>query len=147
MNKQQIAIKMVEYASNLLGLSDIEVYFKPKTFFHFEEVSAIFNDKLYYIIFNEDWLATALPEEVALTALHETRHAYQKANIDFPEYFIGKESKQTIKQWKKDFENYNRPNENNIDEYASQAIEKDAIDFAWKIITEHFDVKLIKDAA
>lgn len=86
-------------------------------------------------------MAKALPEEVALTALHETRHAYQKANIDFPEYFIGKESKQTIKQWKEDFENYNRPHENNIDEYASQSIEKDAIDFSWKIITEHFDVK------
>jgi len=60
---------MVEYASNLLGLSDIEVYFKPKTFFHFEEVSAIFNDKIYYIIFNEDWMEKALPEEVALTEI------------------------------------------------------------------------------
>lgn len=142
MTKHQIAIKMVEYASKILGLSDIEVHFKPKNFFHYEEVSAIFHDKLYYIIFNEDWLRDALPEEIVVTALHETRHAYQKANIDFPQFFIGKESEQTISQLKKDFENYNKPYEHNLNEYVSQSIEKDATEFAWKIIKEYSDTKI-----
>jgi hypothetical protein len=142
MIKQQIAIKMVQYASDILGLSEIEVHFKPKSFFHYDEVSAIFNEKLYYIIFNEDWMALALPEEIVLTAFHETRHAYQKANIDFPQFFVGKETEETINQWKKDFENYNKPHEHNLSDYASQSIEKDATDFAWKVINEYFDPKL-----
>lgn len=140
MTKHQIALKMVQYASEILGLSDIEIHFKPKSFFHYEEVSAIFHDKLYYIIFNEDWLNDALPEEVVVTALHETRHAYQKANIDFPQFFIGKESEQTISQWKKDFENYNKPYEHNLNEYVSQSIEKDATEFAWKFISNYINV-------
>lgn len=78
----------------------------------------------------------ALPEEIAITALHEARHAYQKATIDFPKFFIGKESRQTIKRWKKDFENYNRPNEDNIEVYVTQSIEIDAIDYSKMIIKE-----------
>jgi len=130
---------MVQYASDTLGLSEIEVHFKPKSFFHYEEVSAIFNEKLYYIIFNEDWMAGALPEEIVLTALHETRHAYQKANIDFPQFFVGKETEETINQWKKDFENYNKPHEYNLSEYASQTIEKDATEFAWNFISNYIN--------
>lgn len=130
---------MVQYASDILGLSEIEVHFKPKSFFHYEEVSAIFNEKLYYIIFNEDWMAGALPEEIVLTALHETRHAYQKANIDFPQFFVGKETEETINQWKKDFENYNKPHEYNLSEYASQTIEKDATEFAWNFISNYIN--------
>ena len=139
MTKHQIATKMVQYASDILGLSEIEVHFKPKSFFHYEEVSAIFNEKLYYIIFNEDWMAVALPEEIVLTALHETRHAYQKANIDFPQFFVGKETEETINQWKKDFENYNKPHEYNLSDYASQPIEKDATEFAWNFISNYIN--------
>ncbi|ABX81189.1 hypothetical protein [Acholeplasma laidlawii] len=50
---------------------------------------------------------------------------------------MGKETEETVNQWKKDFENYNRPYENNLDDYASQSIEKDATDFAWKFILNY----------
>ena len=94
------------------------------------------------LFFNEDWMALALTEEIILTALHETRHAYQKANIDFPQFFVGKETEETINQWKTDFGNYNKPREHNLSDYASQSIDKDATDFAWKVINEYFDPKL-----
>ncbi|MDD3123124.1 MAG: hypothetical protein PHC62_06415 [Candidatus Izemoplasmatales bacterium] len=83
-----------------------------------------------------------------VTALHETRHAYQKANIDSPEYFVGRESKETIKQWKKDFDIYipSKNAEEDI-EYLIQSIEIDAIAFAHKYLNEYFHVKsIIPDA-
>ena len=55
---------------------------------------------------------------------------------------MGKETEETINQWKQDFENYNKPHEHNLSDYASQSIEKDATDFAWKVINEYFDPKL-----
>lgn len=84
-------------------------------------------------------MALALPEEIVLTALHETRHAYQRANIDFPQFFVGKETEETINRWNKDFENYNKPHEHNLSDYASQTIEKDATEFAWNFISKYIN--------
>lgn len=132
--KKNLALTAVKYASKILGLSEIEVIFREESFFENFEINAIFNDKYYVIIFNEDWVNQATKSEIILTAFHETRHAYQKANIEFPEYFIGKESKDTINKWQKDFENYKRPkrkvNSLNDLKYLNQEIEIDAIRFA-----------------
>jgi hypothetical protein len=84
-------------------------------------------------------MALALPEEIVLTALHETRHAYQRANIDFPQFFVGKETEETINRWKKDFENYNKPHEHYLSDNASQTIEKDATEFAWNFISKYIN--------
>lgn len=62
-------------------------------------------------------------------------------SIHFPQFFVGKETEETIDQWKKDLENYNKPYEHNQNDYASQSIEKDATEFVWKVINEHFELK------
>jgi len=41
MNNKTIAIKMVDYASTLLGLSDIEVFFKSRDFFPHKDVNSM----------------------------------------------------------------------------------------------------------
>lgn len=136
MNKQELAIIMVEYASRILRMSDIKVFFEPKTKFVYEDCSAAFDDKCYYITFNLDWMAAASEEQIILTAFHETRHAYQKANIDFPEYFAGKESSETIEKWRAEIESYKNPIGYSMEEYNQQSIEQDAIDFSWKVFNE-----------
>ncbi|MFH2116725.1 MAG: hypothetical protein ABII85_01635 [Bacillota bacterium] len=131
MNKKKKAIDSVELASRILGLSEILVKFKPESAFLNSEINAVFDDKYYIIYFNETWLSKASADEIMVTALHETRHAYQKANIDFPEFFVGRESKETISEWKKDFENYKPSKNAEVDiEYLTQSIEIDAIAFA-----------------
>ena len=131
MNKKKKAFDSVELASRTLGLSEILVEFKSEGAFLNHDINAVFDDKFYVIYFNETWVNKASIDEIMVTALHETRHAYQKANIDFPEYFVGRESKETIKQWKIDFENY-KPSKNiEVDiEYLTQSVEIDAIAFA-----------------
>ena len=130
MDNKTIAIKMVDYASTLLGLSDIEVFFKSRDFFPHKDVNSMFIDSYYAFVFNQEWLETANYAEIFVASLHETRHAYQKANIDFPEYFIGCESKETIKKWRTNFENYIKPNGKNDECYLDQIIERDAVKFA-----------------
>ncbi len=98
MNKRKKSVDSVALASRILGLSEILVEFKPSSSFSHPEINAVFDDKFYIIYFNEAWISQATPEEIMVTALHETRHAYQKANIEFPEFFVGRESKETVKQ-------------------------------------------------
>lgn len=137
MNNKQKAIKSVELASRILGLSEVLVKFKPESAFLNSEINAIFDDKYYIIYFNETWLNKASANEIMVTALHETRHAYQKANIDFPEFFVGRESKKTIRQWKRCFDIYQMPSKNNENDakYLNQEIEKDAIAYAKQVLT------------
>ncbi len=144
MNKKKKAIESVEFVSNILGLSEILVKFKPESAFLNRGIYAVFDENYYIIYFNETWLNKSTTDEIMVTALHETRHAYQKANIDFPEYFVGRESKETIKQWKKDFDNYkpSKSTEEDI-EYLTQSIEIDAIAFAHYQMSKCFKVKTI----
>jgi hypothetical protein len=65
--------------------------------------------------------------EVLKCAFHETRHAYQKACIDFPELITSDVSKDIIEVWKKEFYDYLDPR---FDGYFEQEIEKDAIKFS-----------------
>lgn len=130
MNKS-IAKQAVEYASSILELSDIEVHFKPQDFFPNKDVNAMFIPNGYYIVFNEDWLKNANELEVMKCGFHETRHAYQRACIDFPE--IMKHEAIEVEIWKKEFEQYKNPNFN---EYLDQEIEKDAINFSVKMINK-----------
>jgi hypothetical protein len=144
MNKKKKGIDSVELASRILGLSEVLVKFKPESAFLNSEINAVFDDKYYIIYFNEAWLSKASADEIMITALHETRHAYQKANIDFPEYFVGRESKETIRQWKKDFDNYIPSKKVEVDiEYLTQSIEIDAIAFAHYQMKKMFNIETI----
>jgi len=84
------------------------------------------------ILFNQDWLAVAKLEEVILTAFHETRHAYQKSQIDEIPNLKHKENPETVAKWRREFEKYYRPSDEYQDDpgYLEQEIEKDAIAFS-----------------
>ena len=75
-----------------------------------------------------------------MTCFHETRHAYQHHCIKTNSI----EDEETIKIWKREFEGYNKPsntNDSKNDEsYLKQAIEIDAIAFAYRQMKELFDV-------
>jgi len=79
----------------------------------------------------QNWLKKSHELEVLKCAFHETRHAYQKACIDFPE--IIKHDKDEVEVWKKEFEEYKEPSFN---EYLDQTIEKDAVWFSERLIDE-----------
>lgn len=93
-------------------------------------------------MFNEEWLKSTNYAEIFVASLHETRHAYQKVNIDFPEYFKGRESKETIRKWKANFDNYTKPNGENDEHYLEQAIEIDAIEYSKRVMKEEFNVSI-----
>ncbi|MFA7422700.1 MAG: hypothetical protein WCZ00_03075 [Acholeplasmataceae bacterium] len=115
----------VEYASIILNISNIEVYFKQQSFFPNKNVNVMFIPDGYFIVFSMDWLKSAHELEVLKCAFHETRHAYQKACIDFPEIMEHDEIEVGI--WKKEFEEYKNPN---FDGYMNQHLEEDAINFS-----------------
>lgn len=141
--KTNIALNAVEFASRILGLSEIDVVFKPAMAFHDPEINALFNGQYYSITFNEDWLCHAKYEEIVLTALHETRHAYQKAMIEFPDLMNSHAKPEIIKQWKMDFEAYKKPNGYEINDYINQSIEIDAIAFSYVAMNSFFFIKPI----
>ena len=139
MKNKELATKSIKYASVLLGLGvdGVEIEFKDESFFINPLSSAIFVQELYIIVFNETWLEQAPEREVALAAFHETRHAYQKACIEFPEHMKIDVNAETLKQWAYEFDNYVNFSEG---EYENQAIEKDALKYSDELyvkISEH----------
>lgn len=121
----------VEYASTILNISNIEVHFKPQSFFPSKDVNAMFIPKGFFIVFNIDWLKMAHELEVLKCAFHETRHAYQKACIDFPE--IVKHDEHEVEIWKREFNEYMNPS---FDGYLNQFLEKDAIEFSNNLLDQ-----------
>ena len=123
--KESIARDGVEYASRVLGLEEIEVHFRPRTFFKGLESGAIFIPNGYYIVFCSEWLEKASDTEIILCSFHETRHAYQRACIDYPDLIY--HDPKIVKIWKNEFDNYKHPDHK---DYWDQEIEKDAIRFS-----------------
>ena len=62
------------------------------------------------------------------TLIHEMRHAYQYSAMDHPESF--KVSKETLTQWKNNFNNYRDADTFGYNSYVTQPIEYDAKNFA-----------------
>ncbi|HOF43221.1 MAG TPA: hypothetical protein PLE44_01325 [Bacilli bacterium] len=97
--KKETARLGVIYASNKLGLEDgIEVLYRDRDFFQFDHQGAIFIPATYTIVFNTDWLNSIHDEEILRCAFHETRHAYQRACIDFPDMMILDVPEETVKK-------------------------------------------------
>ena len=132
--KKETARLGVIYASNKLGLEDgIEVLYRDRDFFQFDHQGAIFIPATYTIVFNTDWLNSIHDEEILRCAFHETRHAYQRACIDFPDMMVLDVPEETVKKWKFEFDNYT------LDEskgYDFQELEKDANEFADRLLLE-----------
>jgi len=129
--KERLARFGVDYASRILGLSEIEVLFKPQSFFKFDQTNAFFIPEGYYIVFNTDWLNIANELEILKCSFHETRHAYQKACIDFPNLIHHNPTIVSI--WAKEFDEYIEPRQAS---YMSQEIEQDAIEFSDLLILQ-----------
>lgn len=129
---ETIIIKSVAYASKILGIKKVDVEFVSSDFIGGKTITSMYLPEHNLILFNQDWLTIAKLEDVILTAFHETRHAYQKAEIDGVPNLISNESQDTIKIWKTEFDNYYRPNDEIVNEpkYVEQEIEKDAVLFA-----------------
>jgi hypothetical protein len=61
------------------------------------------------------------------------RHAYQRACIDFPNMLVLDVEKETLEKWKEEFDNYTNDESKG---YDSQEIEKDANEFADRLILD-----------
>ena len=64
------------------------------------------------LYFSLEWLERASDFEILKCAFHETRHAFQKACIEFPHVMRDKPDKKIIEVWKKEFNSYKNPIEN-----------------------------------
>jgi len=144
MNKR-VARFGVTFASKELGIHPSKVDFVPSVLFGQTTITAMYLPDHNTILFNENWLEGAKPEEVLMTAFHETRHAYQKSQIDGMYNLIQNEGPETIAKWKHEFELYYRPTDEyrNDPGYLEQEIEKDAIAFSqmWLRKIEFLSVK------
>lgn len=132
----------VQAASKILQIKEPNIYFNKSSDFSNPNISSFYHKSTHSIVFNEDWAAQVDELEIIVTCFHETRHAYQyhcfKTNSI--------EDEETVKIWKREFEGYNKPsntNDSKNDEsYLKQAIEIDAIAFAYHQMKELFDVEV-----
>lgn len=136
------AIKAVSYASRLLEIRKVEVDFVGSDILMGKTITSMYLPDQNLILFNQDWLSVAKLEEVILTAFHETRHAYQKSQIDGIPNLKHNVISETIQKWKKEFEAYYRPSDQILNDpnYIEQEIEKDASRFAYMILFEDFNL-------
>src|SRR5690554_631524 len=129
-DKTSVALIGIQAAVKILNIPLPEVFFASSSNFPNPEISSIYRYKDNEIIFNEDWVNRSNELEIMITALHETRHAYQKFCIDTR----SREDIKTIEAWEKEFNQYNQPSGKNTptddNSYLKQAIEIDAIAFA-----------------
>ena len=132
------AILAVAIASKMLGIRKVDVEFVDSEFLKGKTIASMYMPDHNLILFNQDWLAIAKVEEVILTAFHETRHAYQKAQIVGQSGFKQLEDPDTITKWKREFEQYYRPSDQHQDDprYLEQDIEKDAIAFSQMMVRQ-----------
>lgn len=132
----------VQAASKILNIKEPEVYFKPYTDFSNPNISSMYLKSRNAIVFSDNLLECANELEILTTCFHETRHAYQYHCIKTNSI----EDEESIKIWKREFEGYNKPsntNDSKNDEsYLKQAIEIDAIAFAYQQMKELFDVEV-----
>lgn len=139
MDNIETALIGVEIASKILNIKEPERYFNPYTDFSNPNVSSMYLKSRYAIVFNDKWLDSANELKILTTCFHETRHAYQYYCIQTN----SREDQETINTWKREFGGYNKPtstnNPKNDESYLKQAIEVDAIAFAYHQMKELFD--------
>jgi hypothetical protein len=145
MDNYQVAINGTTLAAQILGVEIPDVQFFDNNDLTKKGINSIFLKNEYIVAFNEEWIEQANPMEIQVTCFHETRHAFQWKVIT--NEYRGNEinSPSTIQKWKDEMSNYNSPTIKDIPEkeYLKQQIEIDAIAFAYKMMLEHFDVKIV----
>ena len=135
MNKR-VARFGVAFASKELGIHPSKVDFVPSVLLGQTTITAMFLPDHNTILFNENWLEGAKPEEVLMIAFHETRHAYQKRQIDVLRFGLNIEPTEVVQRWKTEFERYYRAKDEFQSDpmYLEQGVEKDAIEYSQKTI-------------
>ena len=145
MTNKEIAELGVSLVSKLLGLSELIVLYRPASDFSSDEVNAMFIKTRYFIVFKIDWIETAEHLDILTSAFHETRHAYQMAQVEFPEGFKYNEPEEVLDRWENEFKNYKASpdtSEEHDMQYLDQDIELDAIAFEHYLAMRLFKVDL-----
>jgi hypothetical protein len=135
MDKKTIVMYIKKLLEKDLHLSDINLQFVDESFFKYQRINSVFNPKIYTIFIKNQWFDRADIIDIVKNIAHEMRHAYQNAMIDFPLLMPRVESKETINQWKKEFEEYINPYTNE-DQYKSQLIEIDANEYSNRVVVK-----------
>lgn len=132
----------VQAASKILQIKEPNIYFNKSTDFSNPNISSFYHKSTHSIVFNEDWASQVDELEIIVTCFHETRHAYQYHCVITNSI----EDEETIKIWKREFEGYKKPSNTNDakndESYLKQAIEIDAIAFAYYQMKELFNVEV-----
>lgn len=145
-DKQNAAIASVKIAEKIIGIDNsLEVVFKDNQYFNDTEISAVFLKEGYYVVFNNAYLENVSIIEIMITGFHEVKHAYQYMQIEYGEMFQlkFKDGKETINEWKKDFDNLKQPNEMIKEEYLNRPTEVDAIAFSYYLADKLLNVKQV----
>lgn len=146
--KKMMCQKVLDFAMEMLWLEEILLEFKSVEFFITQNSDAVFLKESYTIVLNEDWLEEVGIAEFTATILHETRHAYQCAQVEFYDSMKYQESKEIVAQWKLDLNNYvpTSGDEHNDIMYMKQSIEIDAVAFEMKMMKDLLDIDLTPNA-
>ena len=130
--KQLIATKSIEYAANDLEITAPNISYVEQKELPNQYITSVFLPNLYVIVFSESWIEKAKFEDVILTSLHETRHAYQYCQIQNHNKGLKiKEKEKTIRKWYSEFIDYVQSISHGKDQvYLSQYIEEDAVKYA-----------------
>jgi hypothetical protein len=142
--KMKMCNKVLEFASRLLWLEEILIEFKPESFFANLNIDAVFLKENFTIVVNLNWLERVGISDFTATVLHETRHAYQYAQVEYGEYMMYREPDSTVNVWKKEFENYtpSTGTEHNDADYIQQEVEVDAVAFEKQMMKELLDINM-----
>lgn len=143
MNNLDVVVMGVKMAIEDLKIPEPKVYFIERNNLPNPNITSLFIQSKYELVFNESWVLESDPVEVLVACFHEARHAYQKHSIDNNI----NENKDTLCEWNNNYISYNSPSGNNTEKadinYLEQAIEVDAILYAHKKMKELFNVKTI----
>jgi hypothetical protein len=122
----------MKYASRLLNMDGLIEYCIVDGTGH-ERTRAICDRENYRIYFNKQWLENATEVEILECVLHECRHCYQQACIEFPNIF-NKEELMTVARWRNEFENPINPYLDEL-QYKSQTNEIDSENYSrlWSV--------------
>jgi hypothetical protein len=143
--KKLLCNKVLGYAMKTLWLEDIIIRFEPMSFLITHNCDAMFLKENYTIVINENWLDGVGVAELTATILHETRHAYQCAQVDFYDYMPYQEPREKVELWRIELENYipTSGDEHNDMDFMKQSVEIDAVAYEIKMMKDLLDIDLI----
>lgn len=144
-DKKFLAEFGVHVAKKILKLNELDILlmFKQSSWFHNKDVTSTFLRETYIIVYNEEWLENSSDLEIIACSFHETRHAYQQAQIDFREQLEIQESIDKVNIWKDEIKSYKKSTGDidNDTDYLMQEIEIDATAFEQFLMKEMFKVE------